>query len=105
MCTEEGGHSVGAGGGCCSPDLAPTDVGECSDSCPMAEFVSRMSSRPGLGSVLLLPGLVLVLGGGLVLIVPQVLVWLLAVTSILLGLGLLWAASAIRRWLRAPATT
>lgn len=105
MCTEEGGRSSGSGNACCGPDALLNDHGEGGKSCPMAGFASRMSSRPGLRSLLLLPGLVLVLGGVLILIAPQVLVWLLAGTSILLGLGLLWAAGAIRRWLGAPATT
>jgi hypothetical protein len=105
MCVEESGPSAGSGDACCSPDLSPTYAGECSESCPMAGYLSRMSSRPGIWSFVLAPGLVLVLVGLLILIAPQVLVWLLAGTSILLGLGLLWAAGAIRRWLRAPATT
>lgn len=103
MRAEDEGQRSGSGNACCSPDLSPTDSGECGESCPMAEFGRRLSSRPGLGSLLLLPGLVLVLGGVLILIAPQVLAWLLAGTSILLGLAFLWAAGAIRRWLRAPA--
>ena len=69
------------------------------DMCPMAAVCRGMSGKSGTGSGLLLmvPGILLVLGGVLVLTVPQALVWLMGGTSILIGIVVLVFANLIRK--------
>ena len=102
MCAEEAGQTGGPGTGCCGPAARNNEAGDRTEACPVAAFVQQMASTPGLGPLLLIPGLVFLVGGVLVLIAPTALVWLLAGTSIVLGLGLLWLARTIRRLLAQP---
>ena len=65
--------------------------------CPMASMCKEMAGEPGLRFLLLIPGLLLILGGVLIFLDPRFLVWLLAGTSILIGLLILFFAVAIRK--------
>ncbi len=67
------------------------------DMCPMASMCKGMKSRPGGGYLLMVPGAVLILGGILILIEPRILFWLMAGTSILIGVVLLVFANFIRK--------
>lgn len=99
MRAEDEGQLAGFGLTCCGPETIASEAGTTTDQCPMAALCQGMASKQGLGPLMLIPGLVLLIGGVLVLIVPAVLVSLLAGTSIVLGLVLLWLARAIRRLL------
>lgn len=69
------------------------------DMCPMTAICRGMAGGSGPGSragfLLLLPGLLLILGGVLILVEPRVLVWLIGGTSILIGIIVLLFASFI----------
>lgn len=65
--------------------------------CPMASMCKGMEEKPGVGFLLMIPGLLLVLGGVLILIEPRVLIWLMGGTSILIGIIMLFFASFMRR--------
>ncbi|HSF04410.1 MAG TPA: hypothetical protein VLG10_01335 [Methylomirabilota bacterium] len=67
------------------------------EMCPMASMCRGMAEKPRFGFLLLIPGLLLVLGGVLIFIEPRVLVWLLAGTSILIGVVMLFLAIFLRK--------
>jgi hypothetical protein len=67
------------------------------ESCPMSAIFKRSSGKRGFGLLAIIPGLLLVLVGVAIMFEPQILVWLLAATSIVLGLLLLAAALFVRR--------
>ena len=56
--------------------------------CPMATMCKGMMAKRGFGILLLIPGTVLILGGVLILLNPNILFWLLAGTSIFLGVAM-----------------
>ena len=58
--------------------------------------VGMMGKRPS-GILLMLPGILLIALGALIVIEPQILVWLLAAGSVLLGIMLLLVAGFMRR--------
>ena len=97
MCAEQAGQTSGPIAACCGAMAVANAGADPNEACPMASFLQEMGSKPGRGALLSVPGILFVLGGVLVLIVPSVLVLLLAGTSIVLGLGFLWIARAIRR--------
>ena len=70
---------------------------EAMEMCPMGSMCKGMMEKPGSGFLLMIPGLLLVLGGVLILIEPRVLFWLAAVVLILIGLGVLFFAGFIRK--------
>lgn len=67
------------------------------EMCPMASMCRGMAEKPRLGFLMLIPGLLLVLGGVLIFIEPRALVWLLAGTSIFIGLVMLFFAMFVRK--------
>jgi hypothetical protein len=67
------------------------------EMCPMASMCKGMAGKPGFGLLLIIPGLLLILGGVLILIEPRVLVWLMASTSILIGVVMLFLAMFVRK--------
>lgn len=67
------------------------------DMCPMAPMCKAMAERPGFSFLLLIPGLLLILGGALIFIEPRVLVWLMASASIFIGIMMLFFAIFIRK--------
>ena len=62
----------------------------------MAAIFQESVGSSKFGTFLLIPGIVLVLVGVLVVLIPELLKWLLAGTSILLGLALI----AMVMWLK-----
>ena len=81
-------------GSCCSA------VGDASGSgagCPMASMFQDSVGSSKFGIFLLIPGIVLLGVGVLVLLMPALIKWLLAGTSILLGIALLGMAISLRR--------
>jgi len=67
------------------------------ESCPMSAMFKKASGRRGFGLLAMIPGLLFVLGGLAIILQPQILVWLIAAASILVGIGLLAAASFLRK--------
>lgn len=64
--------------------------------CPMASMCKGMAMKPPSLPVLILPGLVFIIFGVVILIEPKILVWLVAIVTILLGVML----SVIAIWIR-----
>lgn len=67
------------------------------EMCPMASMCKGIAGKRGFGFLLIIPGLLLILGGLLILIEPKILVWLIAITSILIGVVMLFFAMFIRK--------
>lgn len=67
------------------------------EMCPMASMCKGMAEKPRFGFLLVIPGLLVVLGGVLIFIEPRVLVWLVGSASILIGLVMLFFAVFIRK--------
>ena len=67
------------------------------ESCPMSAILKKTSGKRGFGLLAMIPGLLLVLGGVAIIFEPQILVWLIAGTSILVGIALLAAANFFRK--------
>ena len=76
------------GSGCCGPEASR----EVAAGCPMASMCSGFFEKGTSRFLLMLPGVVLILLGVAVLIQPQVLVWLVASTAVLLGVAMLLMA-------------
>jgi hypothetical protein len=67
------------------------------EMCPMASMCKGMATKPLSGSLLMIPGILLVLIGVLIIIEPRILVWLIASASILIGVMMLFFANFIRK--------
>jgi hypothetical protein len=67
------------------------------DMCLMARMCKAMAERPGFAFLLLIPGLLLILGGALIFIEPRVLVRFMASASIFIGIMMLFFAIFIRK--------
>ena len=65
--------------------------------CPMAETCKGMMEKPPSGFMLMVPGIALIILGVLVVIEPQIIVWLVAVTLIVMGISILILAKFMRR--------
>ncbi|MDH3688734.1 MAG: hypothetical protein OEU36_04545 [Gammaproteobacteria bacterium] len=65
--------------------------------CPMASVCKGLAEKPPARSLLMIPGVVLILVGILILLEPKVLVWLMAAVAILLGVLFLIIANFINR--------
>ena len=65
--------------------------------CPMAKMCMGMTERRPFGFLLMVPGVLLIGLGVLIVIEPRILVWLIAMASILGGILLLMMASFIRK--------
>ena len=65
--------------------------------CPMASMCKGMAKKPGSGFLLMVPGFLLILVGVLIIIEPRVLVWLMAIASILMGAIMLFFANSFRK--------
>jgi hypothetical protein len=68
------------------------------EMCPMAEMCKGMAEKPPSLLLLMIPGVVLILGGVLILLVPGMLVWLMAATWIVIGFAMLMVAVVMRRF-------
>ncbi len=67
------------------------------EMCPMSVMCKGMMEKSGSRFLLMIPGAVLVIVGVLILIKPTVLFWLMACTSILIGIIMLVFANFINR--------
>ena len=67
------------------------------EMCPMSAMCKGMMEKPGSRFLLMIPGAVLVIVGVLILIKPTVLFWLMACTSILIGIIMLVLANFIKK--------
>lgn len=65
--------------------------------CPMAETCKGMMERPGSGFWMIIPGLVFIALGVIIVIYPEVLAWLVAITLIAMGLAMVMMANFMRR--------
>jgi len=65
--------------------------------CPMASMCRGMAGKRWPTTLLMLPGVLLVLAGILIFVEPKVLVWLIAGVTILFGVALLSLALFMRR--------
>ena len=54
--------------------------------CPMAKMCGRMMEQPPSGTILMLPGALLIALGVLMFLEPRIVVWLVATVAILMGL-------------------
>jgi len=68
------------------------------ESCPMSAVFKKTAGKRGFGLLAMIPGLLFVLGGLAIIVEPQILVWLMAAASILVGIGLLAGASFLRKF-------
>lgn len=57
--------------------------------CPMAETCKGMMEKPGSGAMFMLPGMILIVLGVVVTIEPRILVWIVAISLILMGTAML----------------
>ena len=67
------------------------------EMCPMSAMCKGMMEKPGSRFLLMIPGATLVIVGVLILIKPTVLFWLMACTSILIGIIMLVLANFIKK--------
>jgi len=67
------------------------------ESCPMSAMFKKTSGKRGFGLLAMIPGLLLVLGGVAIILEPQILVWLMAGASIMVGIALFAAACFFRK--------
>ena len=67
------------------------------ESCPMSAMFKKTAGNRGFKLLAMIPGLLFVLGGLAIIFEPQILVWLMAAASILVGIGLLAGASFLRK--------
>jgi len=67
------------------------------ESCPMSKMFRKTSGKRGFGLLAMIPGLLFVFVGVAIILEPQILVWLIAVTSVVAGLMLLAAANFFRK--------
>lgn len=67
--------------------------------CPMAAMCKGMMAQKtaGFGFLLMIPGALLVVLGVLVVIEPKILIWLVAATLVILGLGMIMIVNSLRR--------
>jgi len=67
------------------------------EMCPMSAMCKGMMEKPWSRFLLMIPGAVLVIVGVLILIKPKILFWLMAGTSIIIGIIMLFFANFINR--------
>jgi len=63
----------------------------------MASMCKGMAKKPGSGYMLMLPGILLIIGGFVIILEPKILVWLIASVSILMGMMMLFFANFFRK--------
>jgi hypothetical protein len=73
--------------------------------CPMAKMCERMMDKPHSGSLLMLPGALLIALGVLIFIEPRIVVWLVGSVAILMGAMFFMVARFIGRVHRPPVGT
>lgn len=65
--------------------------------CPMAAMCKGMMKKPPSGLAVMLAGAVLIAVGVLIVLEPQILVWLMGAAFVMLGIMLLMMANFVRR--------
>ncbi len=65
--------------------------------CPMAGACKGMMEKPRSGLTLMVPGLAFIILGVVVLIEPQILVWLVSIALIVMGIAMLIMANFMRK--------
>ncbi len=70
--------------------------GSAAGQCPMASVMKDAGEKPTTGFLIMLPGLLFVALGVLILIQPKVLVWMMAGTSIIIGIVLIMLGNFVR---------
>jgi hypothetical protein len=78
---------------------------DATEMCPMGSMCKGMMEKPGSGFLLMIPGILLVLGGVLILVEPRILFWLVGIVLILVGLAVLFFAGFMRRLSARAAST
>jgi len=74
-----------------------TDGENPTESCPMSAIFKKTSGKRGFALLGLIPGLLLVFLGVAIVLEPQILVWLIAGASIVVGIAFLAAATFFRK--------
>jgi hypothetical protein len=77
-----------------------TAGGDAKQRCPMSEILEGASRTRGFKLLAMIPGLLFVLAGVAIIFEPQVLVWLMAGASIVVGIVLFAAANFFRKLAR-----
>ena len=65
--------------------------------CPMAKMCERMTEKSHSGSLLMLPGVLLIVLGGLIFLEPRIVVWLVGAAAVLMGIMFFMMARFIGR--------
>lgn len=65
--------------------------------CPMARMCVRMMEKPHSGSLLMLPGALLIVLGVFIFLEPRILVWLVGTVAVLMGIMFFMMAHFIGR--------
>ncbi len=65
--------------------------------CPMARMCGRMMEKPHSGSLLMLPGALLIALGVLIFLEPRIVVWLVGTVAVLMGIMFFMMARFIGR--------
>ena len=74
-------------------------------ACPMATACRGLVGKPPSHLLLMIPGAVLVAAGVLILLEPRMLFWITAITSIAVGIVLLFVSSFVRRFVQRSRTS
>lgn len=79
----------------------PEGIRKAMEACPMASMCKSMSKegRKSTGFTLLVPGIIMILVGILIILQPVILAWLIAATSIVLGIFALLMGNAFRKFM------
>ena len=68
------------------------------ETCPMATMCQGMMKSPGKsGSMMVWPGVFMILFGAIILLWPAVLIWLVAALFIAIGISILFFAKSVRK--------
>jgi uncharacterized membrane protein HdeD (DUF308 family) len=70
--------------------------------CPMAKMCERMMEKPHSGSLLILPGALLIVLGVLIFVEPRIVIWLVGSVAILMGALFFMIARFIGRVRKPP---
>ena len=65
--------------------------------CPMAKTCKGMMEKPHSGLMLMLPGIAFIILGLVIIMQPQILVWLIAIALIVMGIAMLMMANFMRK--------
>jgi len=93
----EDSESFARGFSCCEETMS-SDF-KAMGICPMAGMCKGMMKPGSWGSWFMLwPAMFLIVAGLLIILVPQVLIWLIGGTAIFMGIMMLWMANQFRKF-------